>query len=57
MTVGDVYTVAGNGSYGFSGDGHPATRAKLSYPYGVATDGTSFVFSDYENNRIRMVSG
>src|SRR5258708_8989648 len=30
MTAGDVYTVAGDGSAGFAGDGGPATRAELA---------------------------
>src|SRR5438552_1756134 len=31
MTAGDIYTVAGDGSYGFSGDGGPATSAELTF--------------------------
>ena len=30
MTAGDIYTVAGNGTSGFSGDGGPATSAELA---------------------------
>jgi hypothetical protein len=30
MTAGDIYTVAGKGKGGFSGDGGPATKAKVS---------------------------
>ncbi len=40
MTAGEFYTVAGDGSRGFSGDGGPATRAALSDPSGVAADAT-----------------
>jgi hypothetical protein len=29
MTAGEIYTVAGTGSFGFSGDGGPATRVTL----------------------------
>ena len=36
MTTGDIYTVAGNGTQGFSGDGGPATSAELNDPNGVA---------------------
>ena len=32
MTLGDIYTVAGNGQDGFSGDGGSATKAGFSFP-------------------------
>jgi trimeric autotransporter adhesin len=57
MTAGHIYTVAGNGSAGFSGDGGPATSAELFAPWGVAVDGSNLVFSDPANNRIRLVTG
>ena len=34
--LGIISTVAGNGTYGFSGDGSAATNAKINYPYSVA---------------------
>ncbi|MFB3786194.1 MAG: RHS repeat-associated core domain-containing protein [bacterium] len=54
---GIVETVAGNGTFGFSGDGGPATAAQLQYPHSIALapDG-GFYFSDEENKRIRYVS-
>ena len=38
MTAGDMYTVAGDGTQGKSGDGGPAVAAELSSPAGVAVD-------------------
>jgi trimeric autotransporter adhesin len=58
MTAGDIYTVAGNGTEGYSGDGGPATSAELDWPYGVAVDGSgNLVISDTENGLVRLVSG
>ena len=57
MTARDIYTVAGNGSAGFSGDGGPATGAELFAPWGVAADGSNLVTADPANNRIRLVTG
>ena len=34
MTAGDIYTVAGNGTFGFAGDGGPAASAELRDPTG-----------------------
>ena len=57
MTAGDIYTVAGNGSFGFSGDGGPATKAQLDLPDGVAVDGAgNLLIADSDNNRIRVVA-
>jgi trimeric autotransporter adhesin len=57
MTAGDIYTVAGDGGYGFSGDGGPATKAELNDPYGIAVDGTgNLVVADYNNYRVRVVA-
>jgi len=53
---GIITTVAGSGSYGFSGDGGPATSASLNTPYGVAVDASgNLLISDTGNNRIRKV--
>jgi hypothetical protein len=39
MTAGDVYTVAGSGTFGYAGDGFPATSASMLNPTGVTVDG------------------
>jgi hypothetical protein len=58
MTAGDIYTVAGNGTMGYFGDGGPATQAELFNPAGVALNKTGgFVIADTGNHRIRAVSG
>ncbi|HEY2443872.1 MAG TPA: hypothetical protein VGI31_12095 [Streptosporangiaceae bacterium] len=58
MTAGDIYTVAGNGTVGFSGDGGPATSAELATPLGVRFDGAgNLVIADAANNRVRVVAG
>ena len=51
-----ISTVAGNGSFGFSGDGGAATNARLWFPWGVALDTAGNIYiADYNNNRIRKV--
>jgi len=58
MTAGDIYTIAGNGTGGFSGDGGPATSAALSLPEAAITDPAGDVLiSDSGNGRIREVAG
>ncbi len=55
--VGNIYTVAGNGIAGYSGDGGAATSAELNLPSGVAVDGVGNLYiADYMNNRIRQVT-
>jgi hypothetical protein len=57
MTAGDIYTVAGDGTAGYEGDGGPATSAELSYPADLAVDGGNLLIADEMNGRIREVSG
>ncbi|MGH9691546.1 MAG: hypothetical protein ACRD4C_10765 [Candidatus Acidiferrales bacterium] len=53
---GNIATVAGNGNYGFRGDGNSATSAEFADPDGVAVDRAGNIYvSDTENERIRMV--
>src|SRR5439155_26864799 len=54
--TGTITTVAGTGTYGFSGDGGPATAAELGAPTGVALDAAGNLFiADWGNARIRRV--
>lgn len=55
--TGIITTIAGNGTWGFSGDGGPATAAQLAYPGKVAVDNAGNVFiADAQNHRIRKIS-
>ncbi len=55
--AGVITTVAGDGTYGYSGDGGAATGAELGYPSGVAVDSAGNLYiADTNNNRIREVS-
>jgi hypothetical protein len=57
MTAGDIYTVAGDGTFGFSGDGGPATSAELNLPFGVAVDAAgNLLIADGGNTRVRVVA-
>src|SRR5262245_12446757 len=49
-----IFTVAGRGTAGFSGDGRAAIRAQLDQPSGLTVDsrGNLFVIDDY-NERVR----
>jgi sugar lactone lactonase YvrE len=55
--TGKITTVAGNGNYGYSGDGGPATAAELSEPVGIALDSSGDLFiGDFYNEVIREVN-
>ena len=57
MTAGDIYTVAGTGTAGYSGDGGAATSARLDLPTGVAVDaGGDLYIADQDNNRAQEVA-
>jgi hypothetical protein len=57
MTAGDIYSVAGNGTQGFSGDRGPAAKAELSNPTDAAVDAAgNVVIADWRNNRVRVVA-
>jgi pimeloyl-ACP methyl ester carboxylesterase len=53
---GNATIIAGTGEKGFSGDGGPATEAKLSWARDIAVDDAGNVYvADFGNNRIRKV--
>lgn len=53
---GNIYTLAGTGTAGFSGDGGLASLANINLPTGVCVNLTGEIFiADYNNNRIRKV--
>ena len=55
-TSGELTTVAGDGTEGFSGDGGSATSASLALPSDVAVDADgNFFIADRANHRIRRV--
>jgi len=58
-TAGIISTVAGTGTAGFSGDGGPATAAKLNGPVKIALDPTGGVLyvMDNGNFRVRRIAG
>ncbi len=54
--TGVTTAVAGNGNYGFGGDGGPATAAMLACPLGVAIGaGGNLLIVDSDNQRVRRV--
>jgi sugar lactone lactonase YvrE len=57
QSSGLIYTIAGNGTKSFAGDGGMVVSAELATPRGVAvaTDGAIYV-ADSDNQRIRNVS-
>ncbi len=57
LTNGTIWTVAGDGSAGYGGDGGPATLAALSNPHSAAiTSSGSLYFADDSNERIRLLT-
>lgn len=55
--AGSVVIVAGDGTFGDSGDNGPATAAHLALPEGVAMLGDTLYIADTGNSRIRRVIG
>ncbi len=57
LNTSAVTRYAGTGTFGYSGDGGPASAAKLAVPLGIATDGNNNLYiADTANQRVRKVS-
>jgi len=55
--AGIINRVAGNNTYGFSGDGGAATSAQFAYPCKIAIDAAGNLYiPDAQNHRIRKVT-
>ncbi|BDD09957.1 hypothetical protein FUAX_23890 [Fulvitalea axinellae] len=55
--TGNISTVAGNGNFGYSGDGGRSGKASLGRPFGLAVLPTGdFFIADGENLRVRKVA-
>jgi hypothetical protein len=57
MTAGDIYSIAGNGEYGSSGSGGPASKANFEFLGGVTTDRHgNVVFTDWSAGRVWVLA-
>jgi sugar lactone lactonase YvrE len=57
LPSGNLDIIAGNGSWGYSGDGGMATAAELNSPTGLAFDASgNLFFAELGNNIIRRIS-
>jgi DNA-binding beta-propeller fold protein YncE len=55
---GVIRTIAGTGESGFSGDGGPATQARMNQPYGIVIDRSGNIYvADRLNGRVRRIDG
>jgi sugar lactone lactonase YvrE len=56
-TTGIISTIAGDGYFGYGGDGGSATIAELNYPLGLALDASgSLNIADFYNHVVRKVT-
>ena len=55
-TAGSITTIAGTGNWGYSGDGGPATEARLNHPFAIASDEVGNVYvAEREGHRVRKI--
>jgi sugar lactone lactonase YvrE len=53
---GNIYTIAGNGTFGAAGDGDVANRAQLRFPSGVTLGPQGSIYiADTQNSKIRVL--
>jgi sugar lactone lactonase YvrE len=57
MTASDIYTVAGDGTYGYTGDGGPGISAAIGSPMGVAVSPAGNLLIADGTNRVRELTG
>ncbi len=56
-TAGIISTIAGNGTFGYSGDGGPATAAEVRNVFGIIIDAAGNIYlGDTQNNVVRKVN-
>lgn len=57
VSGGDIFTIAGDGFPGYSGDGGAPTSAELYAPYGIAVspNGSEVAIGDTDNNVVRLL--
>jgi uncharacterized protein (TIGR03437 family) len=56
-TSGNITTIAGTGTRGYSGDYGPATSAQLFFPTGLALDSAGNLYiADYGNTTVRKIT-
>ncbi len=54
---GNINTIAGNGTSGYTGDGTPATAWEVNNPYGLCADRAGNIYvADELNNRVRKIT-
>src|SRR5262249_49792024 len=52
MTADDIYTIAGNGQFGFSGNGGPALDAEFQDPVAMAVDASGNIAIADDFNKV-----